>query len=783
MTIKKRMTLLSVLVALLGISALLIQHYALNTQENLKNGDTLLAHIQSDILMLRRHEKDFLMRNDLKYVQRFEQSFQQTQIHLNLLKQLIHDHHLPSDTLPTLITALDNYRESFTALVTATQQVGMNEKTGLQGALREAVHRIEQQINQLDNLQLLKDTLMLRRREKDFLLRMDMKYLESFEKDVLIFEKNLANSSLSEADKTAIHQLLQQYHRDFTSMVKGYQTLGLNSDEGLKGKMRLSVHTTDEALQTLDLLLANALKERMAFTATLSWVLVMLLSAVVIVLAIASSRSIQSSILRLSQAIQRVDQTNDLSLRADCQIQDETRSIARSFNNLLANMQTTINEANRVVTAIAQGDFQQRIELPLQGDLATLKTGVNNSASSVSFMMSELGTVMQSLHQGRFDIQMDPHVPTAFRNQVESALNSIQTVINQINHVMDKVDHGNFNERVTIHANGDLHTLKTCINESLDKLEHTFADISHVVSGQATGNLTLQSTYALEGQLKQLQEAMNTSADIIKTAIANGIYAARTVHEASDQVSQSAINLSARIQEQASAMTQSNQFMQQISSTVHDNTEHAQNAANMIAQIQAKATSGVDVMKQTINAMQSIQQSSNHIADIVSLIDGIAFQTNLLALNAAVEAARAGEHGRGFAVVAGEVRALAQKSADAAKDIKQLIEDSVTRIQKGTELANQSGIMLTQINNAIEEANDMIQQIAEASKQQSSGIAQAHNAMKDIERVIQESAALIEETSAAAESMNQEAKELQNNMAFFYTGQDLPTADNHLPVR
>ncbi len=168
--------------------------------------------------------------------------------------------------------------------------------------------------------------------------------------------------------------------------------------------------------------------------------------------------------------------------------------------------------------------------------------------------------------------------------------------------------------------------------------------------------------------------------------------------------------------------------------------------------------------------MQAIQASSSRIVDIVAIIDSIAFQTNLLALNAAVEAARAGDHGRGFAVVAGEVRTLALKSANAAKDIKDLITDSVHRIALGTQLADKSGEMLSGITGSIEQVTTMIEEIANASVEQAEGINQVHKAMTNIDRITQENAALVEETTAASESLTMEAHSLKDNMSFFKTG-------------
>jgi methyl-accepting chemotaxis protein len=215
--------------------------------------------------------------------------------------------------------------------------------------------------------------------------------------------------------------------------------------------------------------------------------------------------------------------------------------------------------------------------------------------------------------------------------------------------------------------------------------------------------------------------------------------------------------------------------MNQMAAAVQANTANARKVADLAHQVQHQSEDGSSVMRETIDAMQSIKESSSQISDIVSIIDGIAFQTNLLALNAAVEAARAGEHGRGFAVVASEVRALAGKSADAAKDIKVLIEESVTRVAKGTALAEQSGEVLSGITGSIEQVAEMIEAIANASNEQSIGINQVNKAIADIDVITQQNAALVEETTAAAESLNHEANELRQNMDFFKTGQS-----NHL---
>jgi methyl-accepting chemotaxis protein len=377
---------------------------------------------------------------------------------------------------------------------------------------------------------------------------------------------------------------------------------------------------------------------------------------------------------------------------------------------------------------------------------------------------------------------MDQKAPQAFRNTVENALNTINLVIIDINQVMKKMNEGVFDLRVTVNAPGELATLKQAVNTSLDTLDHLTHELVNMAQAQMNGDLTVVSTGQYYGRFKVLQQAREESTNRIKEVVTLAHRSSMIVNDAAGQVSQGASDLSSRVQEQAASLEQTSATMNQMASAVQANTANARKVADLAHHVQHQSGAGTQVMQQTIDAMQSIRESSHKISDIVSIIDSIAFQTNLLALNAAVEAARAGEHGRGFAVVASEVRALAGKSADAAKDIKHLIEDSVQRIETGTQLADKSGEMLNGITTSIEHVAGMIEEIANASNEQSIGINQVHKAMADIDRVTQENAALVEETTAAAESLSSEANNLGNNMAFFKTGQSAGANSHGRPV-
>ncbi len=453
---------------------------------------------------------------------------------------------------------------------------------------------------------------------------------------------------------------------------------------------------------------------------------------------------------------------------------NEIGMVIQGINQLSTSIAHAVAEVNTVVGAIASGDLSQRIHGDYVGDLNQLKQGVNASADNIANVMTELAEAMAALKAGDFSNHIktdaDGQYGTMLFNAAD-AMKSIHDVIGDINEIMNQMNEANFSARVNSIAQGDLLRLKNNVNGSMENTADVIHSIVSIVEAQALGDLTKQLPDGhYRGQFHDLKNAMTYSMQKVKETIIQAVAVSTIVNDVAAQVSQGSADLSGRVQQQAAALEQTSATMSEMASAVQTNTANARKVAELATEVKKQSGAGVEVMQQTINAMQSIRASSNKIADIVTLIDAIAFQTNLLALNAAVEAARAGEHGRGFAVVASEVRALAQKSAEAAKDIKTLIDDSVNRVANGTQLTEQSGEMLNSITGSIEQVANMIHEIAAASHEQSIGINQVHLAMNEIDRITQENAALVEETTAAAESLSAEAHNLREDMAFFNTG-------------
>ncbi|GAA0746642.1 hypothetical protein GCM10009107_14400 [Ideonella azotifigens] len=242
---------------------------------------------------------------------------------------------------------------------------------------------------------------------------------------------------------------------------------------------------------------------------------------------------------------------------------------------------------------------------------------------------------------------------------------------------------------------------------------------------------------------------------------------AQAVAQASSEIADGAQELSSRTESQASALEETAASMEQFSATVQQNADSAQTANQLAQSASSVASDGGQVVAEVVETMKGIHTSSAKIADIIGVIDGIAFQTNILALNAAVEAARAGEQGRGFAVVAGEVRSLAQRSAEAARQIKKLINDSVERVSHGTVLVDRAGSTMSQVVTSIRRVTDIVGEISSASREQSAGVVQVGEAVTQMDQATQQNAALVEQTAAATESLKLQASQLLEAVSVF----------------
>ena len=353
----------------------------------------------------------------------------------------------------------------------------------------------------------------------------------------------------------------------------------------------------------------------------------------------------------------------------------------------------------------------------------------------------------------------------------------------QIDNIISAAIAGQLEERIdTATYEGFMRELGNNINTLLDTIIQPLNDAIKTSQALAKGQLTHNMSEDYKGEFLVLAESMNGSINNLSSMVSEIRAASTSVFDAAREIAAGNNELSHRTESQASSLEETASAMEELTSTVQQNSENATEASKLSGSVMTKASNGGEVVKSAITAMSDINKSSKKIADIISVIDEIAFQTNLLALNAAVEAARAGEQGRGFAVVAAEVRNLAQRSAGAAKEIKGLINDSVEAVGHGTKLVDETGQTFNDLVTAIEEVSKMLTDIDSAGREQSAGIGEVSAAVSQMDEMTQQNAALVEQASASSKSMEEQAQSLLEQVAFFDQGDEQPVYSTQQPA-
>ncbi|WP_162888580.1 methyl-accepting chemotaxis protein [Dechloromonas sp. HYN0024] len=334
--------------------------------------------------------------------------------------------------------------------------------------------------------------------------------------------------------------------------------------------------------------------------------------------------------------------------------------------------------------------------------------------------------------------------------------------------IIEAAANGDFSQRLDSSGmDGFFRQVSEGVNKLLAASTDALDDVGAMLARMAKGDLTQKIETPYQGILGRLKDDANVTVDNLQEMLLSIKDATDSINTAAKEIASGNLELSRRTEEQASSLQETASSMEELTGTVKQNADNSRQASELAGSAQQVAIKGGEVVGQVVQTMTAIHQSSNRIADIIGVIDGIAFQTNILALNAAVEAARAGEQGRGFAVVASEVRNLAQRSAAAAKEIKGLISDSVDKVEAGSKLVDQAGRTMDEVVSSIRRVAGLMVGISDASREQSAGIEQVSIAVSQMDEVTQQNAALVEQAAAAAESLEEQAGNLALSVAVF----------------
>jgi methyl-accepting chemotaxis protein len=409
----------------------------------------------------------------------------------------------------------------------------------------------------------------------------------------------------------------------------------------------------------------------------------------------------------------------------------EKAIINKNIKKIGGNLKGLIDSVNWVSGAHEQGDIDMNLRDDMfKGDFSTLAKCVNKMMAGLLEMNQKSMDVVKAFGEGDFDAPLEqfPGKKAFINETIEQVRSNLKALNEDAQMLADAAREG----RVTARADADRHS----------------------------------------GDYRKIVEGMNETLDMIVEPIAAVKEAIETITTAANEISTGNNDLSSRTEQQASSLEETAASMEELAGTVKQNAENAQQANQLALTASGVAVKGGKVVSEVVSTMSGINDSAQKIEAIISVIDGIAFQTNILALNAAVEAARAGEQGRGFAVVAGEVRNLAQRSASAAKEIKELITDSVSKTTEGTKLVENAGSTMDEVVQSVQRVADIISEISAASVEQTTGINQVNQAVTSMDEATQQNAALVEEAAAAAESLVEQAVQLSDVVSVFKLGKD-----------
>ncbi|MEN4952614.1 methyl-accepting chemotaxis protein [Stenotrophomonas sp. TWI819] len=476
-----------------------------------------------------------------------------------------------------------------------------------------------------------------------------------------------------------------------------------------------------------------------------------------------------------------------LDSRIGEQAHDEPGRLLESMARMQEQLHAVISGQREMATHHDAGNTSYRMdEGAFPGEYGLMVHETNTLVGAHVQTMSEVLSVVQRYAQGDLsaDLTRYPGEKAQITATVDAVKQNLGNINGEIQRLASAAAAGDFSQRGdTARFNHDFRLMIANLNAMMQVSDENLGKLSQLLSAIAEGDLTARMDGDFKGVFATMRDDANATVAQLTQIVGQIQTAAGSINLSAGEIATGNSDLSRRTEQQAANLEETAASMEELTSTVRQNAEHARQANQLAIGAHSVASQGGSVVGEVVTTMAAIQTSSKKIAEIISVIDGIAFQTNILALNAAVEAARAGEQGRGFAVVASEVRTLAQRSAGAAKEIKGLIDDSVGKVAEGSQLVNQAGATMGEIVASVQRVTDIMAEISAASQEQSAGIDQVNQTVVQMDETTQQNAALVEEATAAARSMEEQATQLADAVAIFRLDNQVAAAVSAVTAR
>ena len=677
----KTKLLLVTFITIIGFAIVVFfNQHSKNTLSELNHIQFSVEKLEIEILNLRKHEKDFLARKNLKYLNKFNSTFDKLLIEKNIIKDFLENENLSQNEINDFNLIVNKYKRYFHLLVESQKKIGLNHEDNLYGNLRKNVAKVQNAAKNANNYELLSIVYDLRKQEKDFMLRKDLKYVNSFK---LKINKLLLNERLL---TPILRDYLLSYKRSFLALIEEEQLLGLNSKSGLKGEMRKTVHQTEivitKMIHNLEKIISDKSSSLAYYNLMIAAIVVFLISLIIYFI----SKNIISSLKRFQDGLS-------------------------SFFAYLNRESTTINE---------------------------LKVSGND----------EIADMAESVNSNIKKIQKD--------------LDQDRIIIKETINALAEYEQGDFTLKIReVSSNPALNDLTTVINNMSTNLEKNIDIILDVFKDFSNNNYTKQiSTSGIKAHLEKLALGVNDLGSNISVLLKKSLEIGITLDSSSNELIANVDTLNSSSTKAAMSLEETAAALEEVTSTIISNANNVQQMSTYANELNISARSGQELAQNTTQAMEDITKQVTFINEAISIIDQIAFQTNILSLNAAVEAATAGEAGKGFAVVAQEVRNLASRSAEAAKEIKDLVEAATVKAGEGKSISSEMITGYDSLLENISKATHKIDEISTASKEQETAITQINDAINRLDQQTQENAAIAAKTHDIAISTDAIAKEI-----------------------